>query len=52
MFSNTGQRSTTFSITIPLTNGNGINNATNRMYGSTTSIYASPSSGKSFTVAS
>ncbi len=51
MFSFAGSSATTWSITIPATNGNGISNTTNRLYGQTTSIYATPPTGKSFTLA-
>ena len=51
MFSYVGYSATTWSVTIPQTNGNNINNATNRLYGQTASIYATPPSGKSFTLA-
>jgi hypothetical protein len=39
-------------LTIPKTNGNGLNNTTSAMYGSSTSYYLTPPSGKSFTLAS
>ena len=52
MFSDAGNNATTFSITIPRTNGNGINNDTTHMYGSTTSTYADPPSSRTFTLAS
>ena len=51
MFSNAGSSATTWSVTIPQTNGNSINNTTSRLYGQTTSKYAAPPSGKSFTIA-
>ena len=51
MFNYAGYNATTFSITIPRTNGNGINNDTTHMYGSTSSTYASPPSSRTFTVA-
>ena len=50
MFSNAGYNATTWSVIIPTTNGNNINNTTSRMYGKTTSTYASPDSGKTFTL--
>ena len=40
-----------WSVIIPQTNSNGTNNTTSRMYGITTSYYAAPPSGKSFTIA-
>lgn len=42
----------TWNVIIPQTNGGSINNTTSRLYGKTTSIYASPAGGKSFTLAS
>ena len=51
MFTNAGISATTWSVTIPQTNGNSINNTTSRIYGQTTSKYAAPPSGKSFTIA-
>ena len=51
MFLFAGNSATTWSITIPQTNGNSINNTTSRLYGQTTSTYAAPPSGKSFTIA-
>ena len=51
MFSYAGRNATTFLITIPLTNGNGINNNNTRMYGSSATRYANPPTGKSFTLA-
>ncbi|MBQ3432798.1 BspA family leucine-rich repeat surface protein [Candidatus Saccharibacteria bacterium] len=55
MFSSAGRSATTWSVTIPKTN-NGtatgpINNTTSNLYGSTTSVTATPPSGKSFTLA-
>ena len=55
MFTNAGRSATTWSVTIPKTN-NGtasgpIANTTSRLYGKTTSAYAGPPSGKSFTLA-
>lgn len=52
MFNYAGYNATTFSITIPRTNGNGINNDTTHMYESTSSTYASPPTSRTFTVAS
>ena len=52
MFNYAGYNATTFSITIPQTNGNGINNDTTHMYESTSSTYASPPTSRTFTVAS
>ena len=51
MFSQAGYSATTFLLTIPQTNGNGINNDTTHMYGSSTSTYAIPPSGRTFTIA-
>ena len=51
MFNSAGYSATTWSVTIPGTNGNSINNTTSRLYGQTTSTYAAPRSGKSFTIA-
>ena len=51
MCQESGQWATTWSIIIPRTNGNSINNTTSQMFGSTSSTYASPISGKSFTLA-
>ena len=51
MFESTGNFATTWSVTIPQTNGNSINNTTSLLYGQTTSAYAAPLSGKSFTIA-
>ena len=51
MFSVAGYSATTWSVIIPQTNGNSINNTTSRLYGQTTSTYADPLSGKSFTIA-
>ena len=51
MFNYAGYNATTFSITIPQTNGNGINNSSTRMYGLSTSRYASPPTNRSFTLA-
>ena len=52
MFLASGYIATTWSITIPQTNGGGISNTTSAMYGSTTSTYTSPNSGREFTLAS
>ena len=53
MFSNAGYSATTWSVKIPRTNGaaSPISNTTSRFYGKTTSNYAAPPSGKSFTLA-
>ncbi len=51
MFDGAGGNASTWSVTIPNTNGDGISNTTGMMYGKTTSICASPASGKSFTLA-
>ena len=51
MFYRSGYSATNWSITIPQINGNSISNTTSQMYGSTISTYASPASGKSFTIA-
>ena len=51
MFTNAGPSATTWSVTIPQTNGNNISNTTGRIYGQTTSIYGTPDSGRSFTLA-
>jgi surface protein len=53
MFSGAGSSATAtnWTIVIPQTNGNNINNTTNRLYGKTTSTYGTPPSGKSFTLA-
>ena len=51
MFYMAGYQANTWSVIIPQTNKNGINNTTSRMYGETTSIYAQPSGSKSFTLA-
>ncbi len=55
MFDSAGQNATTWSVTIPKTN-NGtatgpITNTTSRFYGNATSVYGSPPSGRSFTLA-
>ena len=55
MFLCTGLRATTWSVTIPKTNNGtasgSIPNTTSNLYGNTTSITATPPSGKSFTLA-
>ena len=53
MFSYAGNSATTWSVKIPRTNGaaSPISNTTSRFYGKTTSYYATPLSGKSFTLA-
>ena len=51
MFSSAGQNSTTWSVTIPKTTGS-LTNTTSKWYGSGESVYATPNSGKSFTLAS
>ena len=53
MFSYAGYSATTWSVKIPRTNGadSPISNTTSRFYGKTTSNYATPPSGKSFTLA-
>ncbi|MBR3353702.1 DUF285 domain-containing protein [Candidatus Saccharibacteria bacterium] len=51
MFYYAGYSAITWSVIIPQTNGNSINNTTSRLYGQTTSKYAAPPSGKSFTIA-
>ncbi|MBQ3476197.1 hypothetical protein IJH26_01655 [Candidatus Saccharibacteria bacterium] len=53
MFYYAGYSATTWSVTIPRTNGaaSPISNTTSRFYGKTTSYYATPPSGKSFTLA-
>ena len=51
MFISAGQNSTTWSVTIPKTTGS-LTNTTSKWYGSSSSTYASPSSGRSFTLAS
>ncbi|MBR2997027.1 DUF285 domain-containing protein [Candidatus Saccharibacteria bacterium] len=51
MFRYAGSSATTWSVTIPPTNGNNISNTTSNMYGQTTSVYDTPPSGKSFTLA-
>ncbi|MBR3318923.1 BspA family leucine-rich repeat surface protein [Candidatus Saccharibacteria bacterium] len=46
-----GANAANWTVIIPQTNGNNISNATNRLYGKTTSVYSEPPSGKSFTLA-
>ena len=41
-----------WNVIIPKTNGNGINNDANKLYGANSGVYDSPPSGKTFTVAS
>ena len=51
MFDSTGYNAINWSITIPQTNGNGINNTAGYLYGSTTSNYVTPPNNRSFTLA-
>ena len=52
MFRQTGFGATTWKIKIPKTNGNGINNTTTKMYGSSSTVYADqPDPGRYFTLA-
>ena len=51
MFYGAGRNATTWIVTIPSTNGGGINNDTTHLYGSNSSTYAEPASGKTFTLA-
>jgi surface protein len=51
-FSGMGSRATTWSAIIPATNGGGINNTPTAMYGSSESVYAPVTNGKTFTLAS
>ena len=54
MFSSVGFRAATWSVTIPRTNGassNPISNAATNLYGKTTSVTATPPSGRAFTLA-
>jgi surface protein len=52
MFRQTGFGATTWKIKIPKTNGNGINNTTTKMYGSSSTVYAGqPDPGRYFTLA-
>ena len=52
IFTDLGSRTIDWKVTIPKTNGNGLNNTSTTIYGKNSSVSASPSSGKSFTVAS
>ena len=52
MFKDTGASSQNFSIIIPKTNGNIINNTTDKLYGADTTKYAESPSIKQFTLAS
>lgn len=49
-FTNAGKSASTWQITIPKTNGGGLNNTTSRPYGRNTSTYTSPDRGRSFTL--
>jgi hypothetical protein len=53
MFNNPGLIATTWSVTIPKTNGAAtpISNTTSNLYGNSTSVTVTPPSGKSFTLA-
>ena len=51
MFSRAGNSATTWAVTIPSVNGAGIANTASNMYGNTTSVTATPPSGKAFTLA-
>ena len=53
MFTSAGYSATTWSVKIPRTNGaaSAISNTTSRFYGRTTARFATPPSGKSFTLA-
>ena len=51
MFYSAGAKATTWSVTIPKTTGS-LTNTTSRWYGSSSSTYTSPDTGKSFTLAS
>ena len=51
MFDSAGSKATTWSVTIPKTTGS-LTNETYKWYGSSSSTYASPNYGKSFTLAS
>ena len=51
MFNSAGRNATTWSVTIPPKTGD-INNTTSAFYGQDSSVYATPASGKSFTLAS
>ena len=50
MFSNAGSSATTWSVTIPKATGT-LTNTTDKFYGSSDSVYASPTGTKSFTLA-
>jgi len=52
MFSYAGDYVPNFNITIPRTNGNGINNTTTSLYGASTSYIMEPPYGREFTLAS
>ena len=52
MLSGAGPNASIWSVIIPQTNGNGIDNTTSRMYGNTASVYTTPpTSSKAFTLA-
>lgn len=51
MFASAGNSASSWSVTIPRTNGNYTNNTVARMYGKTTSTYGAAPSGRSFTLA-
>ena len=51
MFNAVGYKATSWSVTIPKTTGS-LTNTTSTWYGSSESTYASPDTGKSFTLAS
>ena len=51
MFGSAGNNATNYVLVIPRTNGNGIENTTNKMYGATTSVYANPPNSRLFTLA-
>ena len=51
MFRRAGNSASTWSVTIPQINKNGISNTTSRFYGQTTSIYSTPETYESFTLA-
>ena len=50
IFNSAGHSATSWTVTIPSTNGAGISNTASNMYGNTTSVTATPPSGKSFTL--
>ncbi len=50
-FYSIGKSATTWSVIIPKTNGNGINNTTTKLFGSSSEVYVSPDSGREFTLA-